>query len=414
VKHRLRDLLACPECGSTPLDLTVLATETGPKAEAAGTRCGWYCSYQSEALVQAGAPEVKPRPCPECYSIEITEAILHCTGCGGEYPVTGGIPRFNPDAASDYPEFFRKHAARFRRPVKADVAGFESLHKETKSSFGFQWLRYRVTDHQENRDHFYRRTATKPGTLSGQLFFEAGCGMGRYLKVFSDEPGAEVVGLDLSLAVNRAYSENRENPFIHVVQGNIMQLPLRRQTFDHVYSIGVLHHTPSTREAFRCITGLVKPGGRVSIWVYHVWCFPALTGFKAAHAKLKGKVTDTLRMLTTRMPHRLLHYLCYLAIPLGWVQARIWKAPMPVKILLSPLLLVHCSIHEKAEVRLLDTFDWYSPRYQWKHSVPEVEGWFREEGLVDIDCSGFEVSARGRKPDATNRPKNGDQARVIP
>jgi hypothetical protein len=66
--------------------------------------------------------------------------------------------------------------------------------------------------------------------------------------------------------------------------------------------------------------------------------------------------------------------------------------------LVSPLLLIHVSTHPRAEVRLLDTFDWYSPQYQWKHTVQEVENWFRDEGFVDIDSSGFQVSVRGRKP----------------
>lgn len=340
--------------------------------------------------------------------MEIEEAILHCNSCGGEYPVIGGIPRFNPDVAGDYPEFFRKHRAQFRKPPQGAAEEFHSLHQATKRSFGFQWLRYRVTDHQENRDHFFRRTKEVPGTIGGKLFFEAGCGMGRYLKVFTDEPGAEVVGLDLSLAVNRAYAENKANPLIHVIQGNIMRLPLRPRSFDHVYSIGVLHHTPSTKEAFQSIAKLVKPGGRISIWVYHVWRPPTLRGFAALHATVKGAVTDALRVVTTRLPHRVLHYLCYVAIPLGWLQARIWSAPKPVKAVMSPLLLVQVAVHPKAAVRLLDTFDWYSPQYQWKHTVNEVAGWFRDEGLIEIDMTGFEVSARGRRPPEI--PGDGDQA----
>ena len=71
---------------------------------------------------------------------------------------------------------------------------------------------------------------------------------------------------------------------------------------------------------------------------------------------------------------------------------------MPIKALFSPLLLVHMSIHEDAPVRLLDTFDWYSPQYQWKHTVVEVEGWFKEMGLGELDSEGFPVSVRGRKP----------------
>jgi len=272
------------------------------------------------------------------------------------------------------------------------------LHTRTKRSFGYQWLRYRVSDNEENRQHFYRRTGTQPSTLPGQLFFEAGCGMGRYLKVIGEQPGAEVVGLDLSLAVNRARAENRSNPRVHLIQGNILELPLRPECFDHVYSIGVLHHTPSTEEAFKSIVKLVKPGGRVSIWVYHLWGPPGQRGFKALHARLRGRVSDTLRLLTTRLPHPVLHYLCYVAAPLGWIQMRIRKLPAPLRLLLLPLTLLPVSPHPEWRVRLCDTFDWYSPRYQWKHSVEEAAGWFEDAGLADISTTGFAVSVRGRKP----------------
>jgi len=372
-----------------------MAAETEVAASVSGTRCIRFCSLQQQPVTEG---EIASRPCSDCYATEIRDAILFCDACKRKYPVIDGIPRFNPDARDDYPEFFVEYAGKLSEGEVGDAKrDFRALHRSTKKSFGFQWLRYRVTDHQENREHLYRRLAVQPGALGGQLFFEAGCGMGRYLKVFTDEPGAEVVGLDLSLAVNRAYEENRGNPLIHVVQGNIMQLPLRHATFDHAYSIGVLHHTPSTRLAFRSMAKLVKPGGRISIWVYHVWLPPGLKGFAAMHARWKGRVTDTVRRITTHLPHRVLHYLCYLAIPGGWIQARIWAAPKPVKALLSPLLLVQMSIHEKPEIRLLDTFDWYSPQYQWKHTVNEVEGWFHEEGIENINSEGFPVSVRGRK-----------------
>ena len=45
-------------------------------------------------------------------------------------------------------------------------------------------------------------------------------------------------------------------------------LPFRRGSFDLVFSIGVLHHTPSTEQAFRALVPLVKPGGEIAISVY--------------------------------------------------------------------------------------------------------------------------------------------------
>jgi SAM-dependent methyltransferase/uncharacterized protein YbaR (Trm112 family) len=391
LRHRLLDLLACPECDAFPLDLTVLETEADARPNVKGTRCSAWCAFEQEEASQ------RPRPCAECYSVEITQAILHCSACSAEYPVIDGIPRFTPDAESDYPEFFRRYGAQFRNPRRADAEAFNELHIETKKSFGFQWLHYRVTDHKENREIFLTRTGSTPDMLKNTLYFEAGCGMGRYLKVIGDEPTAEVVGLDLSLAVNRARAENRNNPFVHVIQGNIMQLPLRPGTFDHVYSIGVLHHTPETKAAFHSVVKLAKPGARVSIWLYHVWRHSGVSGLKAVHATLKGWITDGLRMVTTRLPFSVLNALCQLAVPVGWVQRWIMHSPQPFRTLLSPLTLVNCSVHPEAKVRVLDTFDWYSPRYQWKHTIPEVEGWFREAGLVDITNEGYPVTVRGRR-----------------
>lgn len=375
--------------------MTVLETESGPRPTVSGTRCSLFCSWRSEQILSAGGE--KP-PCSSCYALEITQGILHCDGCKFDFPVINGVPRFNPDAQRDYPGFYSRYRSSFRYRAQAGIESFDALHTETKRSFGFQWLRYRVTDDEENRAHFFRRTGTDPASLANRLFFEAGCGMGRYLKVIAGEPRAEAVGLDLSLAVNRAYAENRNNPFIHVVQGDILHMPLRSDVFDHVYSIGVLHHTPSTEAAFRSIVKLVKPGGCVSVWVYHVWCPPGLGGLKAAHATLKGWISDNLRRITTRLPLPLLHYLCYLAVPLGWIQRKAAAAPAPIRIFLSPLLLIACSNHPRWRIRLLDTFDWYSPRYQWKHTVAEVSGWFRDAGLEDISTEGFAVSVRGTRP----------------
>ncbi len=398
MKNRLVDLLACPSCQHTPLDLTVLATETNPESDylrrhRQQVRCAQFCALRNETLPAAEAPD-----CVACYRTEIMEGILRCGACRAEYPVIGGIPRFNPDASGDFPDFFARNGQHFRNPDFQKVAHFQSLHQETKRSFGYQWLRYSVTGRRDNEEHFYVRTNTKPGQLNGQLFFEAGCGMGRYIQVVGSNEGAEVVGLDLSLATNRAWAENRNNPFVHVVQGNILEMPFRPASFDHTYSIGVLHHTPNTYDAFRSMVRLVKPNGRVSLWVYHLWRSPEMSGFRGAHAWLKGKIADGLRVVTVRMPMGLLHYLCYLGVPIGWVQIQIRKQPPWVRAILSPLLLPAVSVHPEWRVRLLDTFDWYSPRYQWKHTPAEVSGWFRELGLTDIDTEGFEVTVRGRRP----------------
>jgi hypothetical protein len=97
------------------------------------------------------------------------------------------------------------------------------------------------------------------------------------------------------------------------------------------------------------------------------------------------------RRVTIRMPRRLLHALCHLAIPWHHV------CRLPV---IGPLLwtLLPVSRHPDPDWRVLDTFDWYSPQYQSLHTFPEVYRWFQAEGLVDITLFNIPVALAGTRP----------------
>ena len=99
--------------------------------------------------------------------------------------------------------------------------------------------------------------------------------------------------------------------------------------------------------------------------------------------------SNTQRILTTRLPPRWLYGLCHLAIPLYYL----YRIP-----LFYPLrLLTKVAMYPEAEWRVLDTFDWYSPRYQWKHTYPEVRRWFEEADLNEVQMLPRPVAMRGKK-----------------
>ena len=64
------------------------------------------------------------------------------------------------------------------------------------------------------------------------------------------EFGAEVVGIDLSVAVINARKITKDMPKVHIVQTDLFYPPFRKEIFDVVFSWGVLHHTPDPRRAF--------------------------------------------------------------------------------------------------------------------------------------------------------------------
>ncbi|TAJ23040.1 MAG: methyltransferase domain-containing protein [Nitrospirae bacterium] len=286
---------------------------------------------------------------------EIEEGRLQCGHCKRSYPILKGIPRF----------------------VETDAY---------VGSFSFQWNVHRKTQvdslsgHAESHKTFETKTGFTGSDLAGKLTLDVGCGTGRFMEVAADA-GAEVIGLDLSYAVDAAYANMGRRRGIHIIQADVFKPPFRPATFDAIYSIGVLHHTPSTREAFLALTPLLKPNGVIAIWVY-VW------------AGEYSKRLDRVRKLTVGLPERLLYGLCWVVVPMLHFLA---KVP----------LLGRAAYHVPTSNQgrglawdVMDTFDVYAPRYQWKHEEPEVMGWFKEAMLESVSALSFPVSVRGRKPAA--------------
>jgi SAM-dependent methyltransferase len=231
--------------------------------------------------------------------------------------------------------------------------------------------------------------------------------------------GAEIVGLDLSLAVDVAKQNLRSLPNCHFIQADALSPPFRPGTFDFAYSIGVLSNTSDSREGFMRMAGTLKPGGVAAIWVYPrrrltetFRYFPERANevlaqdvnfrIPAKWQKLVSRVAPELdwimetssrfqRVFTTRLPSRWLYAICHAAIPLYYV----YRIPI-----FYPLrLLTKIAMHPDPEWRVLDTFDWYSPRYQWKHTYAQVQGWFEKAGLENITFLPRPVAMRGMRPE---------------
>jgi SAM-dependent methyltransferase len=281
---------------------------------------------------------------------EIEEGILCCSLEDTQYSVVRGIPRF---VASD----------------------------SYVASFSFEWGIHRRTQFDNGRSEesektFALKTGLTAADLRGKRVLDVGCGTGRYLDIAA-RWGAECVGIDLSYAIDIACQNLGSR--VALAQADVFRLPFPAESFDVIYSLGVLHHTPDTRAAFLQLPRLLKPGGMLAIWVYSAYdaMFNATSGY--------------WRRVTTRLPKRLLYLASGIAIPLYYI----YRIPFFGQLLLNRFLPI--SMHPRASWRVLDTFDWYSPRYQFKHTYPEVARWFQEAGLKDIQVLDVPVSVRGTK-----------------
>lgn len=282
---------------------------------------------------------------------------------GHAFPVVDGIPRFTP--SSSYVD-----------------------------NFGFEWStfpRLQLDDEsrRESEESFRLRTGLGPESVRGKLILDAGCGMGRFAHVVA-RWGGKVVGVDMSKAVEAAAENLAGFDDVGIAQADLRKLPFAPATFDLVFSLGVLHHTPNTFESLSSLATLVKPGGVLAIWVYSSRLRWTLAG---------GEI---LRPLTRRMDaQKLLRTVRTVAPRAHAIKQRLPKLARFVDLALPT------SNHPHPEWRILDTFDWYSPRYQWKHTYAEVEGWFQRLGFDGIERQPFPVSVRGRRPVDSSRVEAG-------
>jgi SAM-dependent methyltransferase len=109
--------------------------------------------------------------------------------------------------------------------------------------------------------------------VEGKRVLEIGLGQGADSESLIRR-GAHWSGVDLTAeSVERVRTRLtlRGLPFDALSQGSVLSLPFDDDTFDVVFSHGVLHHVPDVRQAGKEIQRVLRPGGELVIMVYARW-----------------------------------------------------------------------------------------------------------------------------------------------
>jgi SAM-dependent methyltransferase len=192
--------------------------------------------------------------------------------------------------------------------------------------------------------------------------------------------GAEVVAIDYSSAVDACWTNLGPHPRLHVVQADIYKLPFKTATFDRVYCLGVLQHTPDVRRAFMALPPHVKSGGKLAVDVYAKVFLNAL--WPKYWLRPLSKRIDQKRLLdhVQRWVPRLLPVSDFLAgVPVVGRKLR-YAVPIANHRADYPSL----SDAQIAEWAVLNTYDMLSPAYDQPQSATTLRRWFEEAGLQDV------------------------------
>lgn len=299
---------------------------------------------------------------------EVREGQLACIGCGATYPVVRSMPRF----------------------VSSE---------EYAASFGYQWNQYeriQIDKHMHNNLSRERFDATTgwPANLQGQRILEAGCGAGRFTQLVV-ERGAELFAFDLSTAIEANYRNNGGAENLHIFQADIYRIPLRRESFDKIFCLGVLQHCPDVRGAFLSLVPLLRPGGEIVIDVYR-------------KHQLLPPLKYWFRPFVRRMKTETLHALLRMTIPplfdLKKFVYRIRAVGRPLGNLIPIGPISHkpkfdYTDEELKEIKVLSALDMLSPVHDHPQKVEDVKAWFAAVGLAEVEIKyGFNgINAKGKR-----------------
>lgn len=301
--------------------------------------------------------------CPACgahlsVSADAGGSELVCVGCASRFATVDGMPLLLPESAALPDTTARAFSAQWRLR-EAGYYEQETLYGETAE--------------REVASFLSRFSIGSPTDLNGKTILDAGCGCGRLTNNLAHlAPDVLVVGGDRSDAAWIAHRQCQGAGNVLVVQMDLLRAPFRPGSFDYVYADGLLPAVPDLSIALRSADRLVRPGGRLFVWVY-------------------PRVFNPYRALRNLLvkPYRL---------PLRVLRAVEWTAGIPFWLAFKMCeLLLGARRRSLGEV-LFNLHDNLAPEHQHRRRPDEIEAAFAALGYVDVQAIGPPTGVVGTKP----------------
>lgn len=328
---------------------------------------------------------------------QIQEGLLAAAD-GSEWPIVRGVPCFlPPEMRGDLGGFYRRHG--LTPPAGSPPSTEAEEQAKTNVTFSDKWSRFRTygleSSHQEFLFGWYCKKLGLPDLAALKAFYrdkqrilECGPGSGFNTRFMAENSFGQVIAADISEAAFTTFGNTKHLPNCHVVQADLMRLPLSDDQFDFVIADGVLHHTPNTRKAVEALYRKVKPGGQFFFYVYRNMDFGR--AFCDRH----------IRATFSKLPAEECYKACEALTDLGRELSR-----LGAKITLEkpiPILGIPAGVHDVQrliyyyfvkcfwndafdyETNNMVNFDWYHPHLAWQHTEDEVAGWLRDLGVTEF------------------------------
>ncbi len=268
-----------------------------------------------------------------------------------------------------------------------EIFVFEENHtnfdEDTVNSFGEEWEHFNTFTDAEIKtagDQYF--DIVDKEWLKGKHALDVGCGSGRWTKYVSQYAGF-VEAIDPSKAVLASAKLLQESPNTRISKAGVDNIPFEDNSFDFVFSLGVLHHIPNTQLAMqRCVEKL-KPEGKFLVYLYY--------NFEQRGVLFKSLffLSHIIRLVISKLPASLKRLVCDLIavvvyLPLIYISKIIEK--LGFSNLSNQIPLSYYKSHSFFIVRN-DALDRFGTPLEQRFSRAEITKMMENCGLKNIIIS---------------------------
>ncbi len=265
--------------------------------------------------------------------------------------------------------------------IKNNIPRF-CLEENYSESFGIQWNLFEKTQLDSfsksnlTFERFWKTTKWDHKSLNKLNVLEVGSGAGRFSEVFLSSTKGKLYSIDYSSAVEANYRNNiKYKSRLYLSQASIYQMPFKDNTFDRIFCLGVLQHTPSFEESIAALVSKLKAKGEIVIDFY-----PYKGFYTLIHSKY------ILRPITKRISKKLLLFLISKSIDCSlFFFDFLIKLKLEIFIRFLPITDVRgfpktLNKKQRKEWAIMDTFDAFSPEFDNPQKLVNVLKIFRNLG----------------------------------